>query len=198
MSEDELVMQDEPEAPPEMEEAPEPAASEASLILKRSGAETDEVFPLHPPSIVGRFDPAVGPIDVDLGELPEGVYISRKHAKITLEDGAWTLHDLGSSNGTFILRADFERIEEAELAELRDQLSRKDPLLEPVADLGQHVLAHECAHGVPDRTFLVVEQGVDREEVERVERGLLLGYGHRDKGTVAGWLPRSRPRSGSC
>lgn len=117
MSEDELVMQDEPEAPPEMEEAPEPAASEASLILKRSGAETDEVFPLHPPSIVGRFDPAVGPIDVDLGELPEGVYISRKHAKITLEDGAWTLHDLGSSNGTFILRADFERIEEAELAD---------------------------------------------------------------------------------
>lgn len=116
MSEDELVMQDEPEAPPMQEEAA-PEASEASLILKRSGAETDDVFPLHPPSIVGRFDPSVGPIDVDLGDLPEGVYISRKHAKITLEDGVWTLHDLGSSNGTFILRNDFERIEEAELAD---------------------------------------------------------------------------------
>jgi pSer/pThr/pTyr-binding forkhead associated (FHA) protein len=59
----------------------------------------------------------VGPIDVDLGTLPEGSYVSRKHAKITHDDGLWKIEDLGSSNGTFILRDDFERVTEAELAD---------------------------------------------------------------------------------
>ena len=89
----------------------------AKLTVKRNGAETSDVFELHPPSIIGRFDPAVGPIDVDLGSLPEGQYVSRKHAKITLEDGVFTLHDLGSSNGTFVLRDDFERVESAEIVD---------------------------------------------------------------------------------
>jgi len=34
---------------------------------------------------------------------------------LTLEDGVWRINDLGSSNGTFVLRDDFERVEEAEL-----------------------------------------------------------------------------------
>jgi pSer/pThr/pTyr-binding forkhead associated (FHA) protein len=89
----------------------------ARLIVKRSGTETDETFMVNPPATIGRFDPAVGPIDVDLGPLPEGVYVSRKHAKIVNEDGVWKLVDLGSSNGTFVLRDDFERVDEAELAD---------------------------------------------------------------------------------
>ncbi len=89
----------------------------ATLVVKRSGAETDSVFELNPPSTIGRFDPAIGPIDVDLGSLPEGQYVSRKHAKITLEDGVYRVHDLGSSNGTFVLRDDFERVDEAELVD---------------------------------------------------------------------------------
>ena len=100
------------------EEAAEPAPAgdgTAKLTVKRSGAETDVVFTFASPAIIGRFDPTVGPIDVDLASLPEGAYVSRKHAKITLEDGVWKLTDLGSSNGTFILRDDFERVEEAEL-----------------------------------------------------------------------------------
>ena len=84
--------------------------------------------------------------------------------------------------------------EEAELAELAHQLARQDPLLEPVADVGQHALAHEPAHGVADRPLLLVEKGVDREEVERVERRLLLGHGHRRKGTVAACSRRSSRR----
>ena len=59
--------------------------------------------------------------------------------------------------------------EEPELAELRDQLAREDPLLEPVADLGEDVLADELPHRVANRPLLVVEEGVDREVVERVE-----------------------------
>ena len=101
----------------EAEPIEEASAASPRLIVKRSGAETSEVFPLNPPSIIGRFDPAVGPIDVDLAGLPEGSYVSRKHAKITLEDGAWMLHDLGSSNGTFVLHDDFERVEIAELTD---------------------------------------------------------------------------------
>lgn len=93
----------------------EPMAGQAKLIVKRNGAETEDIFDIFPPAMIGRFDAAVGPIDVDLGPLPEGVYVSRKHAKIVCEDGVWKLVDLGSSNGTFILRDDFERVEEAEL-----------------------------------------------------------------------------------
>lgn len=124
-------MNDEPEAldtPQSMEEmvgaesadAPNAAGEPATgprLVVKRGGAETDEVFCFTPPATIGRFDPAVGPIDVDLGSIPEGSYVSRKHAKITCEEGVYRLVDLGSSNGTFVLREDFERIEEAEIVD---------------------------------------------------------------------------------
>jgi pSer/pThr/pTyr-binding forkhead associated (FHA) protein len=89
----------------------------ARLVLKRGGVITDIEFVLHPPAIIGRFDPSVGPIDVDLGAQPEGAYVSRKHAKIVKDDGVWKVVDLGSSNGTFVLRDDFERVDEAELVD---------------------------------------------------------------------------------
>lgn len=92
-------------------------AGQARLIVKRQGMETDSVFPLNPPATIGRFDPNVGPIDVDLADLPEGAYVSRKHAKITCDDGVWKVCDLGSSNGTFVLRDDFEKVDEAELTD---------------------------------------------------------------------------------
>jgi pSer/pThr/pTyr-binding forkhead associated (FHA) protein len=85
------------------------------LDVKRNGVETGDSFPINPPATIGRFDPSVGPIDVDLGPLPEGVYVSRKHARIVQEDDVWKIQDLGSSNGTFVLRDDFERVEEAEI-----------------------------------------------------------------------------------
>jgi hypothetical protein len=98
-----------------------PAASDgaactfARLVVKRGGAETDIEFPLAPPAIIGRFDPAVGPIDVDLGSLPEGTYVSRKHACVACENGVWTIEDMGSSNGTFVLRDNFERVTQTEI-----------------------------------------------------------------------------------
>ncbi len=116
------VVEDAPEAveaaeAPEQTDAAPADTGQATLTVKRQGMETDSVFTLNPPSTIGRFDPNVGPIDVDLADLPEGVYVSRKHAKITCEDGVWKLVDLGSSNGTFVLRDDFERVDEAELAD---------------------------------------------------------------------------------
>jgi pSer/pThr/pTyr-binding forkhead associated (FHA) protein len=105
----------EPEAASEEAVVETTAAPRAKLILKRSGAETDHVFEFGSPATVGRFDPSVGPIDVDLGPLEEGVYVSRKHARLTFEDGTWKVEDLGSSNGTFVLRSDFEKVDSAEL-----------------------------------------------------------------------------------
>lgn len=87
----------------------------ARLVVKRNGAETDLEFSVNPPCVIGRFDAAVGPIDIDLGSMPEGAYVSRKHAKIECEDGVWRISDMGSSNGTFVLRDDFEKVDATEL-----------------------------------------------------------------------------------
>lgn len=98
-----------------VEEAP--TATGPRLVLKRSGQETDIVFAFTCPATVGRFDPSVGPVDVDLGTVEEGSYVSRKHARITCEDGVYKIADLGSSNGTYVLRDDFEKVEESELVD---------------------------------------------------------------------------------
>ena len=88
------------------------------LIVKRAGNETEETFYFAPPAVIGRFDPSVGPVDVDLGNIPEGSYVSRKHAKIVLDGDAYKLIDLGSSNGTYVMKdGDFERVEEAVLSD---------------------------------------------------------------------------------
>ena len=68
---------------------------------------------------------------------------------------------------------------EAELRELAHQLAGQDPLLEPVADIGKHALAHELSNGVADRLLLFAQQRLEGEEVERIERGRLgLRHGH--------------------
>jgi pSer/pThr/pTyr-binding forkhead associated (FHA) protein len=97
--------------------ADESGTGQPTLVVKRNGTETTEVFTVNNPCVIGRFDPSVGPIDIDLGNLPEGVYVSRKHAKITQEDGIWKIHDLGSSNGTFVLANDFEKVTIADLVD---------------------------------------------------------------------------------
>ncbi|MER3412769.1 MAG: hypothetical protein C4341_00730 [Armatimonadota bacterium] len=102
------------DAPAERREGGEPQAGQcASLRLIRGGAETGDVFAFCDSAVIGRFDPSVGPIDVDLGGLDEGSFVSRRHARISFQNGGWVLEDLGSSNGTFVLEGDdFRRIEE--------------------------------------------------------------------------------------
>lgn len=103
---EENLEEQEPGGPVEM-------AGKARLTLKRSGSLTDDVFFFACPAVVGRFDPSVGPIDVDLGSIPEGSYVSRKHAKITFADNEFRVQDLGSSNGTYVLRDDYEKVEDS-------------------------------------------------------------------------------------
>jgi pSer/pThr/pTyr-binding forkhead associated (FHA) protein len=111
-----MTEDEEPEAPVEVaEEEAAPLPTFAKIVLKRNGVETDIEYPVTPSSVVGRFDPDKGPIEIDLGPLPEAVYISRKHARFDQEDDVWKITDLGSSNGTFVLKQDFERVETADL-----------------------------------------------------------------------------------
>ena len=68
---------------------------------------SQEVFSIAGcPSVIGRFDPETGPVDVNLGPLPEAVYISRHHAEIwSGASGQWFIKDLSSGNGTFVCAA---------------------------------------------------------------------------------------------
>jgi pSer/pThr/pTyr-binding forkhead associated (FHA) protein len=75
----------------------------ARLTLRRAGALTSESFPLAEQVSIGRFDVETGPVDVDLGPLPEGAYLSRRHAEVRRDaNGNWFIKDLGSQNGTFV------------------------------------------------------------------------------------------------
>lgn len=92
-------------AEPAVFEEPTPTAPAGPrLVLRRAGVDTEHVFPFSAPAVIGRFDPEVGPVDIDLGDIDESRYVSRRHAKITgAEDALW-IEDLGSSNGTYLLR----------------------------------------------------------------------------------------------
>jgi lactoylglutathione lyase len=68
--------------------------------------------------------------------------------------------------------------EEPELRELGHELAGEVALLEPVADLVEDVVSHELAHRVPNRPLLVVEERVERQVIERVERARFLRHGH--------------------
>lgn len=97
--------------PPSVPDAAPTSTGSAKLILKRGGALTGDVFPIGPSATVGRFDPESGPVDVDMANLPESVYISRHHAELNLRDGQWMVKDLGSRNGTFVKNASgFHRV----------------------------------------------------------------------------------------
>ena len=96
--------------PVSLEKVPSPApaaplapAHTAQITLKRAGALTGDSFVFGPGSIVGRFDPDSGPVDVDLGPLPESSYVSRHHVEFRYDGGnnSWFVKDLGSRNGTF-------------------------------------------------------------------------------------------------
>lgn len=115
--EDEAIEETEVDATEEPVSEPEAAAEGHRLVLKRAGAETDTVFAFTPPATVGRFDASVGPVDIDLGSIDESATVSRNHAQFVEEDGTLKVKDLGSSNGTYVLRDDFEKVEEAELSD---------------------------------------------------------------------------------
>ncbi|MGB9877954.1 MAG: FHA domain-containing protein [bacterium] len=95
-----------PSAPPSPPIAPPsaPPVAPARLLLKRAGILTGDEFPVGEKVVIGRFDEETGPVDIDLANLPEAIYISRRHAELYFDpSGQWFVKDLGSRNGTFLI-----------------------------------------------------------------------------------------------
>src|SRR5207247_1111883 len=65
--------------------------------------------------------------------------------------------------------------QEAELGQALAHLSRELAALEPLAHAGQDLASNERSDGIADVSFLVGEEAIDREEVERIDPG----GGHR-------------------
>jgi pSer/pThr/pTyr-binding forkhead associated (FHA) protein len=64
-------------------------------LVMHSGPNTGKVYPLEAPEIIIGRD-ANNSIAINDAE------VSRKHAKLTLQNSAYVIQDLGSTNGTFI------------------------------------------------------------------------------------------------
>lgn len=99
-----------PPAPPTFPSFPTaptsiPSAATARLISKQPSSPTSEFLIDGSNAIIGKFDPDMGPVDIDLEGFSGDETISRNHAEIYQEGGAWKIKDLGSTNGVFIKRA---------------------------------------------------------------------------------------------
>lgn len=73
----------------------------ARLISKQAGSPIPE-FAIDSSVLIGKFDPDMGPVDIDLEGFIGDETVSRNHAEIYQEADAWKIKDLGSSNGVFI------------------------------------------------------------------------------------------------
>ena len=82
--------------------------------------------------------------------------------------------------------------QQAEGAHLLGHLDGERARLEPLGDVRQDAVVHEGPHGVPQEALLVIEQGVDGEEVEGVVAAV-DGGGHRT--IVAPSRPKGHPRA---
>jgi hypothetical protein len=73
-------------------------------VTKLIAQDTGKEFPLDKDVItIGRQSPADGIFpDIDLTDIDEEAYVSRRHARILKKDEGFIFEDLGSSNGSFI------------------------------------------------------------------------------------------------
>lgn len=82
------------------------AAPPAKLVITRGGTLGKE-FPLERAgeTHVGRWDPDGGAFpEIDLTQDDPEAKISRKHARIFVQNGTYMLEDVGSLNGTYVNR----------------------------------------------------------------------------------------------
>ncbi|MDH3494149.1 MAG: FHA domain-containing protein [Acidobacteriota bacterium] len=77
----------------------------ANLVIERGQAIGTE-FPISSEeSNIGRWDADNGVFpDIDLDAHDAEAKVSRKHARILLQNGQYMIEDLGSTNGTFVNR----------------------------------------------------------------------------------------------
>ncbi|MFL5943846.1 MAG: FHA domain-containing protein [Gaiellaceae bacterium] len=75
-----------------------------ALVVRSGGGRTGEIFPASGETTIGRSP--------DCGIFLDDVTVSRKHAVLRENDGAFMIEDQGSLNGTFVNR---KRVESAQL-----------------------------------------------------------------------------------
>jgi DNA-directed RNA polymerase subunit RPC12/RpoP len=87
-----------------VEEAPSPDAGSSKAYAKLVVQDYDRDFVLDKDVItIGRQSPADGIFpDIDLTDVDEEAYVSRRHARILKKDDGFVFEDMGSSNGSFI------------------------------------------------------------------------------------------------
>jgi uncharacterized protein (TIGR02996 family) len=69
------------------------------------GVRQGDEFPIYPDlNFIGRSDEKPVDIDIEDQEPPDRIWTSRQHAVITWDNGALTIEDLNSANGTFVNR----------------------------------------------------------------------------------------------
>lgn len=77
----------------------------ARLVIERGEAIGTEFTLSAEESYIGRWDADNGVFpDVDLDAFDPEAKVSRRHARIFLQNGKYTIEDLGSTNGTFVNR----------------------------------------------------------------------------------------------
>lgn len=77
----------------------------ARLVIERGKSVGKQFLLSSAESHIGRWDADGGVFpDVDLDSDDPEAKVSRRHARITFNDGKYLLEDLGSTNGTFINR----------------------------------------------------------------------------------------------
>ena len=82
-----------------------PGVAHAMLLIERGDAPGTEFRLVNDESTIGRWDADNGVFpDVDLDAFDPDAKVSRRHARIRRSDGAYSIEDLGSTNGTYINR----------------------------------------------------------------------------------------------
>jgi len=79
--------------------------AQAKLVVVRGGRRGHEFHLTGSEWLIGRWDPDHGIFpDVDLDAHDPEANVSRRHARLSLQNGQYVMEDLGSTNGTFINR----------------------------------------------------------------------------------------------
>lgn len=85
--------------------SPLAGAMHAKLIVERGDTPGIEFRLVGTESTIGRWDADNGIFpDVDLDAHDQEAKVSRRHARIRIQDGKYVIEDLGSTNGTYVNR----------------------------------------------------------------------------------------------
>ncbi len=94
-----------PVASAERDPAPSSGKMNAVIVIERGDPVGHEFKVVGTECIVGRWDADNGVFpDIDLDAFDTEAKVSRRHARIRMQNGDYTIEDLGSTNGTYLNR----------------------------------------------------------------------------------------------